>query len=98
MGNLILSEIPSDILAEKVAAIVIDKIKGIIPIPEKKQHYISRKQTAIALGVSAPSVDTLTKERYLVKYGEGKRGRYILEEVEAAKHLIYSNKYKRRKI
>jgi hypothetical protein len=98
MGNLLLSEVPSDILAEKVAEIVINRIKGIIPLPPKKDIYISRKKTAELLEVTGPTVDNYTREGLLKKYGKGIRGKYIEEEVEAAKPLIYSNKHKKRKL
>lgn len=97
MRDLLLSEVPSDVLAEKVAAIVIEKIRGIIPIPEKKPKYITRKQVAQILECSPPTVDSYVAESLLKKYGEGKRSRYILEEVEAAKSTIYKIKYKTRR-
>jgi len=97
MGNLLLSEVPSDVLAEKVAEIVLEKIKGLISIPEKKPQYITRKQVAQLLECSLPTVDAYVAESLLKKYGNGKRSRFVLEEVEAAKSTIYKIKYKTRR-
>ena len=96
MGNLLLSEVPTDQLAEKVAAIVIDRMKLLYPIPEKKPHYLTRKETAIHLELSPPTVDTYTSQGLLVKYGKGKGARYILEEVDLFRSTLNNRKHKKR--
>ncbi|MFW5872096.1 MAG: helix-turn-helix domain-containing protein [bacterium] len=54
----------------------------------KENEELTRKQTAEYLAVSPPTVDRYTDEGLLKKYGSGKRARYLLHEVEAAKPAI----------
>lgn len=97
MGNLVFYEETSEVLAKKVAALVIEQLKEVLPVQEKAFHYLSRNETASRLNISTPTLDTYTSQGLLIKYGSGKRARYILEEVEAAKASIYNIKHKKRK-
>lgn len=65
--------------------------------PENEE--LTRKQTAEYLAITPPTVDRYTIEGLLKKYGSGKRARYLIKEVDAAKPAIMAslNKWEIRK-
>jgi hypothetical protein len=83
---------------EKLAERVAEKLRYTLTIPttpiKHEKIYLTRKDTAIKLGVSAPTVDQFVSDNILTKLGSGKRTRFRLEDVEN----IYENldKYYRR--
>ena len=88
MGNLVFYEETSEVLAKKVAALVIEQLKEVLPVQEKAFHYLSRNETASRLNISTPRLwIRILRKDYIIKYGSGKRARYILEEVEAARGI-----------
>lgn len=66
-------------------------------IPNREGNkQITRKEVAVLLNVSPPTVDKYTAEGLLVKIGVGKRARYQLDAVEAARAEINKSLYKQR--
>ncbi len=101
MKRQITLDFPIEELAEQVALrsteIILKKLEGSFKLktdePQKIKE-ITRKETAQYLEITPPTVDTYTKEGLLVKYGIGKRGKYLLHEVEAAKPAIMASLHK----
>lgn len=101
MGQIILSEILLKDLVEQVASAssekILEKIEESLRIKlEEKQKFkeLNRKETALLLEITPPTVDRYTKEKLLTKYGIGKRGKYLLHEVEAARPAIMASLHK----
>ena len=101
MKKQIILDFPIEELAEQVALrsseIIIKKIGDSFRLKSDETlqiKEITRKETAQYLEVTPPTVDTYTKEGLLKKYGFGKRGKYLLHEVEAAKPAIMASLHK----
>ena len=101
MGQIILSEIPLKDLVEQDANASSEKILKKIEeslktkIDEKQKfRELNRKETAEFLEITPPTLDRYTQEKLLIKYGSGKRGKYLLHEVEAAKPAIMASLHK----
>ena len=75
---------------------ILNRIKESHPPKNQEAKEITRKETAIYLEVTPPTVDQYTREGLLTKYGTGKRGKYLENEVEAAKPIIRASLYKHR--
>lgn len=103
MEQILFSGITLDEFIEKVVfestRKIIKEIKPLISKElekkeEQKTTTLTRKQTAEYLSVTPPTVDRYTDEGLLKKYGSGKRGKYYLNEVEAAKPAIMASLHK----
>ena len=81
-------------LAEKVAEKLRPSLIRVDGSPKSEKIYLTRKNTAEKLGVSAPTVDQFVSDGILPKLGSGKRARFRSEDVDN----LYENigKYYRR--
>lgn len=100
MKKQIVLEFPLEEIIEKVAnestERILKRLEESFLVKVQKPQEITRKETATYLGISPPTVDKYTNEGLLQKHGIGKRARYLLNEVEAAKPIIRSSLYKDR--
>lgn len=101
MKKQITLDFPIEELAEQVALrsseIILKRLevsfKSKTNEPQRIKE-ITRKETAQYLEITTPTVDRYTRESLLIKYGSGKRGKYLLHEVEAAKPAIMASLHK----
>lgn len=102
MKKQIVFEFPLEEIIEKVAKEsterILKKLEESLIIDAPRPQEITRKQTAIYLGISPPTVDKYTYEGLLTKHGSGKRARYLLHELDAAKPLIRDSLYTKDRI
>lgn len=103
MQQILFSGITVDELVEKVAEASTNKIlKNLEQLSNKQNAHeegnrgLTRRETSLVLGVCATTLDKYTKEGLIIKIGVGKRARYFLKDVEAAKVEIMKSLYKRR--
>jgi len=105
MKTILLSEIPFEDLVKELSIaqnqkLLLDIEKLITRLVDVKEvnREITRKEVSLLLNVSPPTVDKYTAEGLLVKYGVGKRARYLAHEVEAAKDEIMKSLHKSREL
>lgn len=104
MTNIIVSGITIDDLVEKVAAAssskLLENVERLINqrlLPKDGNKEITRKEVSLLLDLSPPTIDKYTEEGLLKKYGFGRRARYLLHEVEAARPSIMESLYRKEK-
>lgn len=71
-----------DRLAEKVAEKLRPSLQPITTPPKQDKVYLTRKDAALKLGVSAPTIDQFVIDGILPKLGSGKRARFRFEDVD----------------
>lgn len=103
MQQILFSGITVDELVEKVAEAstskILKKIEKLTSHPNEQEEgnkALTRREASLMLGVCATTLDKYTREGLIFKVGVGKRARYFLKDVEAAKVEIMRSLYKRR--
>ena len=81
LTNLKYDSLKKDLVSE-ISEKIIDKMKGILPIPKKEKVYLSRKKASEKLGISAPTLDSYVEKQLIMKYGKGKNTRFLLDDIE----------------
>jgi excisionase family DNA binding protein len=69
-------------IAEKVAEKLRPSFQSIQTPLKQEKVYLTRKDAAIKLGVSTPTIDQFVIDGILPKLGSGKRARFRFEDVE----------------
>lgn len=95
MEQLILSQVSFEQLKSGIANEVIAQLKNSLQTPpEKNEELLTRKETALYLGISFPTLRHYTQTGRLTSYRLGTRVRYKRSEVETVFTKVNAAKYK----
>jgi len=92
--NILLHGISGEDLTEKVSERVFQKIKPFLP-QKDTEEYITRKEAAIILCISLPTLRKWTVDGRLISYRIGSSIRYKKSEISDSLKEVPSMKYRR---
>ncbi|MGG5577146.1 helix-turn-helix domain-containing protein [Myroides sp. C15-4] len=99
MENIVFTNIPVDVLVEKITTVLEDKFNShsakAVNITENNT-LLTRQDVAQLLRISLPTLNTYTKDGKLKAYRIGGRVLYKKAEVESMLKEVTSTKYKRK--
>ena len=96
MNEILLNGINVNELLDKIGQLIDTKFGNVQrPTQKNPSKFISRKEVAILLKISLPTLNEWTKEGRLVGYKMGNRVLYKSEEVEQAFCKVTAYKYKK---
>lgn len=100
MESTLYTAIPLHEIEDKFAKIVEDKIRSLIQESNsqkenKREQYASRKEVALRLRISLPTLNSYVKQDKIKSYRVGRRVLFKWDEVEQVIEEISCSKYKR---
>ena len=94
--DLFLNGIKLNELLDKIGQVIESRLEKIQhPSPKNQSGYLSRREVALALQISLPTLNEWTKLGWLQSYKMGNRVLYKADEVELAVSKVSTYKYKK---
>lgn len=84
-AKIILVGITPDQFVDRLCDAMAANINKLIAEKVNMRAELTRNEAASFLNISAATLDNYTEKGMFIKYGHGKRARYLLSEVQAAK-------------